>query len=309
MTDFTTISCDRFDELLPDLLEGTLSPRDRQAAELHQADCDRCAALVLDLDGIRAGAAALPTLRPSRDLWSGIAERIEAPVVALAPRAERTATPRRAAPWRSVAAAAALVALTAGVTHQVTVRAMRPDAGIAAAPAASGARTPAPGIAPAGSASPGTPVERQPSASEPAMVAANAAGRRDDVPPPRPLPKDPPQRRLAPAPTEPVPAALASAPRASNAIPASAPATAASAVYDREVELLRQVLDQRRRTLDPATIAIVEQNLDLIDRAIGESRDALRRDPASSLLSRQLDLALEKKVQLLRRAAMLPART
>jgi hypothetical protein len=85
--------------------------------------------------------------------------------------------------------------------------------------------------------------------------------------------------------------------------------TPASAVYDREVELLRQVIEQRRGALDPATIAIVEQNLTLIDRAIAESRDALRRDPASSLLSRQLDLALEKKVQLLRRAAMLPART
>lgn len=299
MTDFTDISCERFDELLPDLLEGTLSPRDRQAAELHRADCDRCLALVADLDDLRAGAAALPTLRPSRDLWAGIAERIEAPVVPLVPRAEPAAAPRGRAAWRTVAAAAALVALTAGITHQVTVRTMRPEL-VAEAPSSPGAALRVPGatVRPEG-----TPGDAQ--GNEPVL----AAGRRDDVPAPvrPPVPKEPPQRRLAERGTAPAPAG--SLPRAANAMPVSAARAATNAVYDREVELLRGVLEQRRGALDPATITIVEQNLTLIDRAIAESREALRRDPASSLLSRQLDLALEKKIQLLRRAAMLPARS
>lgn len=287
MTDFISISCDRFDELLPDLLEGTLSPRDRQAAELHQADCDRCAALVQDLDDIRSSAAALPSLSPSRDLWSGIAGRIEAPVVPLVPRTEPAVAQRRRLPWRSVAAAAALVAVTAGITHQVTLRSVR---SVAASPAAAPSRT-----------------EPAAADAQPGELARSTQPTYEDAPPPvkPPLPKDPPQRTIAARPSAPASAS----PRATNAVPVSGPAAKGAAVYDREVELLHEVLQQRRGTLDPATVAIVEQNLLLIDRAITESREALRRDPGSSLLSRQLDLAMEKKIQLLRRAAMLPART
>ena len=44
-------------------------------------------------------AAELPTLKPSRDLWAGIAARIEAPVVALPVQHEAPA--RRVAPtWK-----------------------------------------------------------------------------------------------------------------------------------------------------------------------------------------------------------------
>ena len=288
MTDFTTISCDRFDALLPDLLEGTLAPHDRRAAELHQAGCDRCASLVRDLDEIRTQAAALPALRPSRDLWQDVAARIEAPVVPLAPRAEQAAA-RRRAPWRAVAAAAVLVVATAGITHQLTVRAMAPGRTVAA------------------TAGPVTGAGPDQVAAEPAPLAGAVA--RDDAPVPvkPPLPKDPPQQQRASAPAL---SALASAtpePRRATALPVAA--AAASAVYDREVAMLRGVLEERRSALDPATIAILEQNLGVIDRAILESREALRRDPASSLLSRQLDLALEKKLQLLRTAALLPSRS
>jgi hypothetical protein len=289
MTDLTSISCDRFDELLPELLEGSLAPHDRRAAELHQADCDRCNSLVRDLDGIRTEASALPALRPSRDLWSGIASRIEAPVVALVPRAEPVAA-RRRAPWRSVAAAAILVAATAGITHQLTVRAMAPERTVAAA------------------ASPGTNAGRV--EAVPADVPAPLAGAvaKDDAPVPirPPLPKDPPQQQRASAP---LPSALASATPERRATAQPVGAAAASAVYDREVAMLRGVLEERRSALDPATIAILENNLTVIDRAILESREALRRDPASSLLSRQLDLALEKKLRLLRTAALLPSRS
>lgn len=288
MTDFTSISCDRFDELLPELLEGSIAPHDRRAAELHEADCDRCASLVHDLQDIRTEAAALPALQPSRDLWSGIASRIEAPVVPLVPRAEQAAV-RRRAPWRSVAAAAILVAATAGITHQLTVRGMAPERTVAAAP------------------SPGTNAATVPGVvAGPAPLAGAVA--RDDAPVPirPPVPKDPPQQQRASAPA---PSALASAAPERRATAMPVGAAAASAVYDREVAMLRGVLEERRSALDPATIAILENNLNVIDRAILESREALRRDPASSLLSRQLDLALEKKIQLLRTAALLPSRS
>jgi hypothetical protein len=61
----------------------------------------------------------------------------------------------------------------------------------------------------------------------------------------------------------------------------------------------------RKAQLNPSTAAIIEHNLRIIDAAIAQSKEALRSDPGSSMLSDQLTHALDKKVQLLRRAATL----
>ncbi|MFN2400722.1 MAG: zf-HC2 domain-containing protein [Gemmatimonadaceae bacterium] len=79
--------------------------------------------------------------------------------------------------------------------------------------------------------------------------------------------------------------------------------------YGREIDRLRAVLDERRRDVDSATVAIIERNLATIDSAIADSRAALERDPASQFLSRQLLGALSRKVNLLRTAAFLPSQT
>ena len=68
-----------------------------------------------------AGAAELPSLRPSRDLWDGIAARIETPVVALA-NATTAARPAWTRPGRLAAAAALLVTVTAAGTWQIARR-------------------------------------------------------------------------------------------------------------------------------------------------------------------------------------------
>jgi len=81
------------------------------------------------------------------------------------------------------------------------------------------------------------------------------------------------------------------------------------AVYSKEIEMLQNIVTQRRSQLDSATIAIIERNLRIIDAAITSSRDALAKDPASRLLGEQLTHALDKKVELLRTAALLPAST
>ncbi|MBX6722468.1 MAG: hypothetical protein IRY92_04385 [Dactylosporangium sp.] len=47
----------------------------------------------------------------------------------------------------------------------------------------------------------------------------------------------------------------------------------------------------------------------MIDRAIAESRAALAKDPASGLLNDQLNIALDRKVELLRTVALLPTGT
>jgi hypothetical protein len=73
--------------------------------------------------------------------------------------------------------------------------------------------------------------------------------------------------------------------------------------------MLQRVVSERKTQLDSSTVAIIEKNLRIIDAAIGQSRAALAKDPASRLLSDQLTHALDKKVELLRTAALLPSST
>ena len=75
--------------------------------------------------------------------------------------------------------------------------------------------------------------------------------------------------------------------------------------YDAAVADLEQALKQGRGKLDTATIAIVEQNLQTIDQAIAQAREALAADPANSYLSGHLVEARRRKLDLLRRATAL----
>jgi hypothetical protein len=73
--------------------------------------------------------------------------------------------------------------------------------------------------------------------------------------------------------------------------------------------MLQAIVSQRKSRLDSSTVVVIERNLQIIDAAIEQSRAALAKDPASMLLSQQLSHALDKKVELLRTVAMLPAST
>ena len=83
----------------------------------------------------------------------------------------------------------------------------------------------------------------------------------------------------------------------------------AEQTYDDEISRLRTVVAARRSQLDSATIAVIEHNLRVIDQAIAQCKQALRKDPHSQFLMESLNGALDDKVQLLRTAAMLPSRT
>jgi hypothetical protein len=80
----------------------------------------------------------------------------------------------------------------------------------------------------------------------------------------------------------------------------------AMAVYDEEIARLRSVL-KRREDLDPKTVAAIQRSLGVIDTAISQARAALAADPASAFLNKRLNDAQNKKVELLRTAAMLPS--
>jgi hypothetical protein len=130
--------------------------------------------------------------------------------------------------------------------------------------------------------------------SQPVSVAATATT------PPQDSQRAPaPVQEVAPAPV--APANVSHASRRKD--------VSVTRVYDREIALLNSLVHTRRESLDPKTVAIIEQNLKIIDRAIAESRAALAKDPKSPLLTNRLDNVLGSKVELLRTVAFLPTQS
>jgi hypothetical protein len=275
------MTCDDVDAVLLDYLEETLDRGTRVAVDEHVAGCLRCNAMLRDIGAIRAQAADLPELTPSRDLWAGIATRIEPTVV---PLGRPQQAPRRTWIPLAAAAAAALMIATAGVTYVATSRSLRSAGTVAAAPKAStstqqiAAAPPtveAPTEAPAPSAG-----STSPSAAE---VASSAAVE-------RPVPRGTSR-------------GVTLASRQNRVV------TASDIAYGDEIARLQKVITERRRELDPATVTVIEQSLKIIDAAVRQSRAALARDPKSGFLTDQLNNALDKKIELLRTVALLPSRT
>jgi hypothetical protein len=308
------IDCDRFDTLLADYLENALPSAARAQADAHLAACDRCRALTDDLLAITRDAAGLGPIEPPRDLWAGIATRIEAPVVPIgrtgeqpiaAPvvatdvqplRVERTTTRQQPAArdrfltsrrWLA-AAASVLVATSVGATY--TVMRVAGNGGTSAATVAA-TTTPAPRTDPVAQtvAAPVAPAAAAPSQQ---LAAVDTTAPRARA-----------ERRAAES---------GQAGQAGDARLVAEGVAAAYApglqTYDREIATLRAALRQRA-DLDTATVAVLERSLRVIDQAITESRRALAGDPGSRLLGDQLTRALEQKVELLRTAVLLPSRS
>jgi anti-sigma factor ChrR (cupin superfamily) len=83
------------------------------------------------------------------------------------------------------------------------------------------------------------------------------------------------------------------------------PANFGDAAFDQAVADLRQTLDAGRGRLDAQTIRILETNLQAIDRAIAQCREALAADPANVYLNSYLAETRRRKLELLRRATSL----
>jgi len=289
MSVYMPLDCDGFAAAVADYLEGDAPDAVRAAVEAHAEECTDCRALLEDLQMIRQDAAALPALTPSRDLWSGIAERIDAPVIPLG-RPARTIVPARRSWTRPAIAAAALVVVTAGITHYATRAGYDGSSQIAVTPAPSA-------VVPDSVSSQAPQVAIAPPATgqQPTDIGSGSETGRPGA-----------QRAVAGTPT------LVSTNRTrTSAAPRNAAELAGDEqpLYDREIAKLRTIVKSRRAQLDPTTVAVLEQSIAVIDSAIAQSRAALAKDPASGFLATQLNHSLEKKVELLRTAAMLPART
>ena len=97
------MTCERLREVLDDWVDGSLSEAEHQEAELHLASCASCRAEERKLRTFLAEATGLRhEAQPGRDLWPGIASRIES-------RARVLRFVRRGGLLTGLAAAAALV--------------------------------------------------------------------------------------------------------------------------------------------------------------------------------------------------------
>lgn len=274
------ITCDEFETNVSEFVDGALSAGDRAVMETHMSRCDACTALHSEISAIVAGAASLPLLDPSRDLWSGIADRLDTPVVAIGTSGTH--------------------AVAHGVAHQQFVQRKRhlslrqfAAAAVLIVAASSGATFVL------------TRANNQPTESAPAVVAPVASAQQS-------APVSEPQAATPTAVTPVSTPSAAVASRPSNSSDAERSRTryatnngGVDMVYEREITAMRRIVDERLGDLDSVTVAEIERNLNIIDKAIADSRRALEKDPRSRFLSSQLDRALETKLGVLRRIALL----
>jgi hypothetical protein len=109
---------DRLDEWVG----GELPTAERAGVDLHLAGCAECRAEAEALRALLEEVDALPTeVLPTRDLWSGIAGRLEPRGVEAAPAASATVTPIRRMPRWALQAAAAVVLMIASSALTVWV--------------------------------------------------------------------------------------------------------------------------------------------------------------------------------------------
>lgn len=234
---------DTIQTLLPELLDDELERSARVELEGHLRECAECREEMEFLVSLRARARALPReMAPTRDLWAGIAERLE---VAPATDARvipigRAAGARRPSRWRGIAAAAIAASVLVALSSTVTARLL----------------------------------QRQPEAVAPVAGVPAAMPAEED----RPL----------------------------TALAAFEPA---EREYLGTLEVLEAQLEARRGSLSPQTLAVVDENLRIIDTAIEEIRGALEADSANVELPLLLGGVYRTKVELLQSTVRLNART
>jgi anti-sigma factor RsiW len=66
-------------ERLSEYVDGTLAVEERRQVDAHLPDCEACASVVRELRVVAERASTLADRPPARDLWPGIATRIDVP--------------------------------------------------------------------------------------------------------------------------------------------------------------------------------------------------------------------------------------
>ncbi|MEW5764124.1 MAG: zf-HC2 domain-containing protein [Acidobacteriota bacterium] len=77
--------------------------------------------------------------------------------------------------------------------------------------------------------------------------------------------------------------------------------------YLRARAALLAALDDRRASLSPETLRVIEENLAAMDTALNSMKAALEKDPGNRSLAALIEATYREEIRLLRRAASLPA--
>jgi hypothetical protein len=218
------VSCQQFEPLIGELVDGTLDGAPRHTLEAHLTTCPTCARLVEELLVVRRAARALAPLSPPHAAKARIVETLAR---------ERDAAHAPKAWRRLMLPLAAAAVLAIAVTAAVML------------------------------------VKPTPSPSAPSTTAS------------------------APAPVDPA-----------TATPAELIGSVEAELQQTERHLERAVagleaLARDRQALDPQVNDEVQKNMLVIDRAIGESRAAIRNDPLSAEAQDSLFEAFRAKIALL----------
>ncbi len=86
-------------------MDGELAAEEHAEVEAHLAECGQCRTVLEELRAVRAQAAELGPVEPSRDLWGGIAATIQAPVAPPVEEARVIALPTAASGGASTSGA------------------------------------------------------------------------------------------------------------------------------------------------------------------------------------------------------------
>lgn len=281
---FHASDCVLFEAQLGAWLEHDLDTRAQQWMTTHRQDCKACAQLVTDLEAVIMSASTLPPLPVPAGLWQRVAPRLDTPVIPLASSRVPAASRYRAVPLRWFAMAATLlVAASAATTWQIA------RGGLGRTPTTSAVRA--------------IPQQMDDQTRTVAIVPPSSEGAPFVSTDPPTLPSTAP---------EPIADRHAAGTSSIARLPAATPVTNAgdgypdlALTYEREIVALRHIVNAQFRDLDSGTVAVLRRNLNIIDQAILDSRKALARDPHSAGLAVQLDRALEAKLSLMRRVALL----
>ena len=259
---------------LSDYLDGELNAAHRGAVEAHLRDCAQCAAVLNEHKRVVARAAAAETRPPQADLWVGIADRLERAAASdrVTPFARREAKRFAFTLPQLAAAAALLMAVSGGAAWQLAIRSPEGLRHTVQDVAARGGQEVAQnGASSAAQGGAGSVAQSGESSVAQGFSPAGGTGATDFA-------------------------------RVENV-------GMADAQYDAAVADLERALKAGRGQLDASTIAVVEHNLQIIDQAINQAREALAGDPANSYLSGHLVEARRRKLDLLRRATALATET
>ena len=257
-------------ERLDDYASGELPDIERRLLERHLEGCGECRAEAEAIRALLADVAKLPTaVAPPADLWQGIAGRLEPREAEARPEVEDDKViplaPRRKKFEPPRWALQAAAAVVLMVGSSLATLTFIGRQQQATGPVATLPAT--------GARAPGQGTAPAVEGTLPASPGARQAG---------------------------TPAAAGG-----GQVTALAAFRPAEQEYQQAVDDLARVLETRRASLAPETVATLERNLAIIDAAIAESRAALVNDPNSRELTEMLSSTYDAKVQLLRQAVQL----